>query len=501
MRFLFRPRAKRKSGHNVLSASRTAYDVATTSLNALRESADAYPPLKSAVGGVLALWDIAERAKKAKSDARDIALRTEKILEVIADAVPDPTRIPPPMLQSIESFTRLLDDIGRRIEPITSGSVASRLVRLNRNESILREIRTQLDEQYRDFSVASALRVEVQQAQLSVFHEKARLDIKQTRLDLAQVSACTEAGRWEVARTMKGKTEMGADGRQTKNGTEMAIRNAAVGAEAMTTRAIETDLLLVEQDLRNKFHADAIVNATGLYGGAFPASGICLSHTHLLYFSYARTPTPPLCIPPVARSLVCLAVGIHRGPVNVALSGDDSCSPLRGALLRVVNDGTTSPKVNAALSTSADVSEDNEIIFIVPHTDNILLIGISKTTIAFSVALPFLSMHPASIQWRTPARTPIVVHTARPPRCRAPLRIRINRSQDFLFWSQRGGDGGSPPVYIFGWVGIPIRALAAPLSLSSRWAVGEAATSPVSTCRYAGVPRGLSRLIVALVVF
>ncbi|KAJ7636183.1 FAD dependent oxidoreductase [Roridomyces roridus] len=93
----------------------------------------------------------------------------------------------------------------------------------------------------------------------------------------------------------------------------------------MTTRTIETDLLLVEQDLRNEFHADAIVNATGLYGGA--------------------------------------------------LSGDDSCSPLRGALLRVVNDGTAFPKVNAALSISADVSEDNEIIFIVPRTDNILLIG------------------------------------------------------------------------------------------------------------------------------
>ncbi|KAJ7620061.1 FAD dependent oxidoreductase [Roridomyces roridus] len=93
----------------------------------------------------------------------------------------------------------------------------------------------------------------------------------------------------------------------------------------MTTRTIEKDLLLVEQDLRNEFHADAIVNATGLHGGA--------------------------------------------------LSGDDSCSPLRGALLRVVNDGTTFPKVNAALSISADVSEDNEIIFIVPRTDNILLIG------------------------------------------------------------------------------------------------------------------------------
>ncbi|KAJ7620301.1 hypothetical protein FB45DRAFT_929915 [Roridomyces roridus] len=205
MRFPFRLRAKRKSSQSssvprvVVSASCTAQDVAKTSLNALKESADAYPPLKSAVGGVLALWDIAERAKNAKSDARDIALHTERILEVIADAVPDPTMIPPPMLKSIEHFTALLDDIGSRIEPITGGSVASRLVRLNRNESILREIRTQLDEQYRDFSVACGLRMEVQQTHLYVRHEEARLDIERTRLDIAQTRLDIEQTQVDLA--------------------------------------------------------------------------------------------------------------------------------------------------------------------------------------------------------------------------------------------------------------------------------------------------------------
>jgi hypothetical protein len=35
-------------------------DIALTSLTALSDSADAFPPLKSVVGGVLALWKTAE---------------------------------------------------------------------------------------------------------------------------------------------------------------------------------------------------------------------------------------------------------------------------------------------------------------------------------------------------------------------------------------------------------------------------------------------------------
>jgi hypothetical protein len=44
----------------VSSRSSSLPDVVSTSLLALKESADAFPPLKSAVGGVLALWDVVE---------------------------------------------------------------------------------------------------------------------------------------------------------------------------------------------------------------------------------------------------------------------------------------------------------------------------------------------------------------------------------------------------------------------------------------------------------
>jgi hypothetical protein len=48
----WKPRIKRGSA--------ACNDIALTSLIALRDSADAFPPLKSVASGVLALWDTAE---------------------------------------------------------------------------------------------------------------------------------------------------------------------------------------------------------------------------------------------------------------------------------------------------------------------------------------------------------------------------------------------------------------------------------------------------------
>lgn len=92
------------------------------------------------------------------------------------------------------------------------------------------------------------------------------------------------------------------------------------------TETIHSDLLLVERDLLTRFSADAIVNCTGLNG--------------------------------------------------TELAGDKSCYPIRGGLIRVLNDGRDFPKVESALTITADaVHNSNEIVFIVPRNDNILLIG------------------------------------------------------------------------------------------------------------------------------
>ena len=92
------------------------------------------------------------------------------------------------------------------------------------------------------------------------------------------------------------------------------------------TETITSDLLSVEAALRERFDADVIVNCTGLQGQV--------------------------------------------------LAGDDSAYPIRGGLIRVINDGSDFPKVEAALTITAGAAHSsNEIVFLVPRNDEILLIG------------------------------------------------------------------------------------------------------------------------------
>ncbi|KAJ7899875.1 hypothetical protein B0H13DRAFT_1883593 [Mycena leptocephala] len=181
-------------------------DLLSTTLLALKESADAFPPLKSAVGGVLAVCNIAQRAKHAKSDARDVALRTQAILDVIADAVPDASAISAPMLQSIERFTVLLDEISCLMEEVALSSGISRVVHLNRNGRTLQDIKARLDDAYRDFLAASALRVEAQHTQTQTVVQQ--IQVQQTQLagqhaqihiDVGKVAASTDTLAHDVS--------------------------------------------------------------------------------------------------------------------------------------------------------------------------------------------------------------------------------------------------------------------------------------------------------------
>jgi D-amino-acid oxidase len=94
------------------------------------------------------------------------------------------------------------------------------------------------------------------------------------------------------------------------------------GAEFVTD-TITGDLLDQEDELRHRFSADVIVNATGLAG--------------------------------------------------FDLAADNTCYPIRGALIRLINDGKDFPKINEALVIAQEGAQ--EIVFIVPRNDNILILG------------------------------------------------------------------------------------------------------------------------------
>ncbi|KAJ7032245.1 nucleotide-binding domain-containing protein [Mycena alexandri] len=106
---------------------------------------------------------------------------------------------------------------------------------------------------------------------------------------------------------------------------------ASKGARYVTDN-VTGDLLHLEDSLRARFNVDVIVNCTGL--GA------------------------------------------------ETLAGDATVYPIRGGLIRAINDGVDFPKGEAALTITADAFHSTneiirtlEIIFLVPRNDNILLIG------------------------------------------------------------------------------------------------------------------------------
>lgn len=156
---IVRPPGRWRTALNRVSA--TCSDVTQTSLVALKESADAFPPLKSAAGGVLAVWNLANRAKTSKKKAKATADRCDQILQVLADAVPDPFNITPEMQENIHKFTILLQEICYAMQRLQRQTRISMFLHLNRNEDKLDGFRQRLDEAYQNFAVAAALRSEV----------------------------------------------------------------------------------------------------------------------------------------------------------------------------------------------------------------------------------------------------------------------------------------------------------------------------------------------------
>jgi len=147
-------------------AAATSADVAKTTLVTLERSADAFPPLKSAVGGVLAVWGAAERVKSSKKNAQAVAARCREVLDVLLEVVPDHSNIPPEMLISIDKFTILLKDIQEAIESLQKRRGIDSLLHLNRSEGQLLGFGQRLDNACRCFTMSGTLRTEVKLSEM-----------------------------------------------------------------------------------------------------------------------------------------------------------------------------------------------------------------------------------------------------------------------------------------------------------------------------------------------
>ncbi|KAG6909995.1 hypothetical protein DXG01_013995 [Tephrocybe rancida] len=187
--------------------SSSAADVARTSLLALKESSDAFPPLKSVTCAVSALWDISDRVKFLKEQTRELTIRCIKVLEDLADCVPDPASIPPDILSRIKQFEQLVMEIIEVIKPLQKRSSMAWLLHLNREEGVLRTMSQRLDEARQQFIFTSSIRVETK---LSHTEEKIISSMSQTSHQLvmqwASYVLANAAGMNRGARAPPGST-------------------------------------------------------------------------------------------------------------------------------------------------------------------------------------------------------------------------------------------------------------------------------------------------------
>ncbi|KAK7063424.1 hypothetical protein R3P38DRAFT_2818553 [Favolaschia claudopus] len=182
------PRARLKPSSTPVSSlgrlTSTPLAILRDILEVLERSSDAFPPLKSAVGGVIAIWEITERAKRTKDEILKISSRASDIVELIRKVYPDPSaRIPDNMRRRIEEFDATLTEIRSQLDDIILNHSRVWPLVSRGNKALLQDIKARLDTEFNDFVALSTLCIEARQAEILM---------QQTQLAEQQAAASTQ---------------------------------------------------------------------------------------------------------------------------------------------------------------------------------------------------------------------------------------------------------------------------------------------------------------------
>ncbi|KAJ7929741.1 hypothetical protein B0H13DRAFT_1963768 [Mycena leptocephala] len=153
------PRRKRRKES---TTTLLTWDTIRTSLEIVQQSADACPPLKSVVGAVTALCDLADASRPLRiaasdSNAEALTWRAFTILETLHNAIDLNKPAPPHLLRSIEQFEQLLIEIRTAMEVVANENRILHVLRLRRNESKLAKFTARLDSIAELFTVITML--------------------------------------------------------------------------------------------------------------------------------------------------------------------------------------------------------------------------------------------------------------------------------------------------------------------------------------------------------
>ncbi|KAJ7740457.1 hypothetical protein DFH07DRAFT_965345 [Mycena maculata] len=159
-------------------------------IHLLNKSADACPPLKSAAGGVLAVWDLADRVSASDGNAQVLAWRALDILDTIYNAVGDGShRIPPGMLPEIQKFEKLLLEISAAMEAQLKPGWARRVLHLRRHESELARFTSRLIAVSEAFKIGSSARVELAVDKIQGSSTRVELAVVKIQADVSSTAA------------------------------------------------------------------------------------------------------------------------------------------------------------------------------------------------------------------------------------------------------------------------------------------------------------------------
>ncbi|KAH8110563.1 hypothetical protein DFH11DRAFT_1746451 [Phellopilus nigrolimitatus] len=122
-------------------------------IGALADSADAFPPLKSAVGGLKHIVDLLLRLKADKKDTVRLLERIDEMCELLEKAIPDVTNMSASFQTAVIELDFELSAIARDTERGAKKTFLKRLIYLRRHEGELSGLREMLEDARNNFEL------------------------------------------------------------------------------------------------------------------------------------------------------------------------------------------------------------------------------------------------------------------------------------------------------------------------------------------------------------
>jgi len=137
---------------NLLASKKTSLAATGVALRAIRDSADAFPPLKSTAAGMLIVWGAIEKVKSNKKDCRRLAQRATSIVNDIWRQTKDyGVDLPVECQQSVEEIEKIIHGIVDLMKKLEKQGLFHKYAHQDENKACIDKAAKLLDEAIQRF--------------------------------------------------------------------------------------------------------------------------------------------------------------------------------------------------------------------------------------------------------------------------------------------------------------------------------------------------------------